>query len=182
MSAKHLLSLELPASNNTKVFRVSDISTYATGLDVDCGTLQITPPGFSQPTTIEVVPHFNLVLNGCTLGIQTSGCGSSQTNLPDGIYWIRYSVSPNDKVFVEYNHLRMTQTLNRYYNILCTLEMGACEPEPDVKAKLNELRLIKSFLDAAVAKVEYCNEPSNGMELFIYAKKRLEKLALACHC
>lgn len=178
MAAKHQLALELPPSNNVKVFRISDISTYAEGLATDCGTLQITPPGFNQPTTIEVLPHFNLVLNGCTLGLQQTNCGTHQNNLPDGIYWIRYSVSPNDKVYVEYNHLRMTQTLNRYYNTLCTLEMAACEPEPDVKEQLNELRLIKSFLDAAQAKVEYCHELSEGMDLFLYAQKRLQKFLL----
>lgn len=175
MASKHQLSLELPASNNVKVFRISDVSTYAEGLGTDCGTLQITPPGFSQPTTIEVLPHFNLVLNGCTLGVQQTGCGSYQYNLPDGIYWIRYSVSPNDKVYVEYNHLRMTQTLNKYFNALCTLELAACEPDPDVKEQLKELSMIKSFLDAAVAKVEYCQELHEGMDLFLYAQKRLQK-------
>jgi len=54
--------------------------------------------------------------------------------------------------------------------------MAACEPDADVKEKLAELRLIKSFIDAAKAKVEYCHDPEAGMELLLYAKKRLDKI------
>jgi hypothetical protein len=182
MATKHQLSLELPDTNNVKVFRIFDTSLYGQGLQVDCGKLRITSPGFNLPVVIEALPHFNLVLNACVLGLQRSGCGTHSEILPDGIYVINYSVSPNDKVYVEYNHLRMTQLTNKYYNILCELEMAACEPDQDVKEKLDELRLIKSFMDAAKAKVEYCHDPELGMELFIYAKKRLDRLALSCHC
>ena len=176
MASKHQLSLELPESNNIKVFRIFDTSLYAEGVNVDCGTLQITSPGFNLPVAIEVLPNFNMVLNGCSLGIQRTGCGVTSAALPDGIYVINYSVSPNSNVFVEYNHLRVTQTLNQYYHILAELEMSACEPAPDVKEKLEELRLIKSFIDAAKAKVEIVHEPEAGMQLFTYAKKRLDRL------
>jgi hypothetical protein len=180
MAEKHQLSLELPDTNNTKVFRIFDTSIYASDLDVQCGTLQITAPGFNLPVSIEVLPHFNLVLNACTLGIQTIGCGENSSRMPDGIFMVRYSVSPHDKVYVEYQHLRVTQTLNKYYNELGQLEMAACEPDADVKEQLKELRLIKSFIDAAKSKVEYCHSPQEGMELFIYAQKRLQKFSDTC--
>lgn len=175
MPNKHQLSLEVPDTNNPRVFRIFDTSLYSSLLDITCGTLSITSPGFNQPVNIEVLPHFNLILNACTLGIQSSGCGSSSERLPDGIYTIRYSVSPNDKVYVEYLYLRETQLLNKYFSQLCEIELAACEPAPDVKDQLNELRLIKSFLDAAKAKVEVCGSPSQGMELMMYAQKRLQK-------
>lgn len=176
MASKHQLSLELPDTNNIKVLRIFDTSLYAEGMNVDCGTLRVTSPGFNLPRAIEVLPHFNLVLNACSLGLQTTGCGEVSQALPDGIYVINYSVSPNTSVFVEYNHLRTTQTVNRWFQLLCDVELAACEPDADVKDRLNELRLIKSFIDAAKAKVEYCNAPEEGMELFTYAKKRLDKL------
>jgi len=176
MSSKHQLSLELPESNNIRVMRIADTSSYSSDLPVDCATLSITSPGFNQPANIEVLKGFNLPLNACTLGLQSTGCGQATHPLPDGIYIIRYSVAPNDKSYVEYSHLRVTQTNNRYFNLLCELEMGACEPDADIKDRLEELNLIKSFIDAAVAKVEYCHEPEKGMELLTYAKKRLDKI------
>lgn len=176
MASKHQLSLELPDTNNIKVLRIFDTSIYADGVGQDCGILSITSPGFNLPVNIEMLPGFNTTLTACTLGLQKTGCSEAVQPLPDGIYVINYSMSPNSIVQVEYNHLRVTQTVNRYYNLLCELEMGACEPDADIKEKLAELRLIKSFIDAAKAKVEYCHSPEAGMELLLYAKKRLDKI------
>lgn len=180
MAIKHQLSLEVPETNNVKVLRVFDTSLYATSFDTSCGLLQITSPGFNLPVNIDVLPHYNLVLNACTLGLQRQGCGETSSPIPDGIYVIRYSVAPNDKVFVEYHHLRVTQTMNKYASELSKLEMAACEPAADVKEKLQELRLIKSFIDAAKVQVEYAHCPEKGMELLVYAQKRLNKLSSYC--
>lgn len=176
MAYKHQLSLEVPDTNNCSVFRIFDTSIYDEHVPVTCGTLEITSPGYNQPVSIEVLPLFNLVLNGCTLGIQKQGCGTVSERLPDGIYTIRYSVSPNDKVYVEYYYLRTCMTNNKYFNELCKLELAACEPQAEVKEQLQELRLIKSFIDAAKAKIEQCNDLQEGMELFLYAQKRLQKI------
>ena len=158
MASKHQLSLELPDTNNIKVLRLFDTSLYAEDLAIDCGTLRITSPGFNLPVAIEILKGFNIVLNACSLGLQRTNCQDASQPIPDGVYVINYSVAPNTSVFVEYNHLRTTQTINKYFNLLCDLEMSACEPDADVKEKLEELRLIKGFIDAAKAKVEYCHE------------------------
>ena len=123
---------------------------------------------------------FNLVLNACTLGFVADGCNEIAPALPDGIYRIKYSVSPNDKVYVEYYHLRMTQTYNVYNQQLCKLELATCEPSVEVRARLNELRLIKSYFDAAKIKAEECHDPNLAMELLLYAKKRLDKYIGGC--
>jgi hypothetical protein len=180
MAYKHQLSLEVPDTNNCSVFRVLDTSIYDEHVPITCPKLEITSPGFNEPVVIDVLQGFNLILNGCTLGLQTSGCGTTSERLPDGIYTLKYSVSPNDKVFVEYHYLRVCQTLNKYYNELCKLELAACEPEPDIKDALNELRLIKSYIDAAKAKVEQCSALQQGMDLFMYAQSRLQKFGSYC--
>ena len=185
MAIKHQLSVEVPDTNNCSVFRIIDTSLYAQGLEVDCAKLEITSPGFNLPVVIDIpnpaTNPFSYILNGCTLGIQSSGCGSISERLPDGIYTIRYSVSPNEKTYVEYYYLRACMTLNKYYNQLCKVELAACEPTADVKEELDELRLIKSFIDAAKAKIEECGSPQQGMELFLYAQKRLQKLEDSCY-
>jgi hypothetical protein len=177
---KHQLSLEIPDTNNTQIFRLFDTSTYATDLKTTCGMIQITAPGFTVPVQIETLPYFNLVLNACTLGIYQGGCSEYMPDLPDGIYKVAYSVSPNDQVFVEYQYLRITHLLNEYFEQLCKLEIAGCEPTAEVKAKLRELRFIRSLLDAAKVKVEYCNAPTQGIEMFQYAQKRLHKFSGGC--
>lgn len=174
---RHVLSLDVTETNNIKVFRIADTSIYA-DMPITCGVLQIQAPGFNVIQQFDVVPNFSLVVNACSLGIQTEDCGTNPGNLPDGIYKLQYSVSPNDKVFVEYAHLRTTATMNKYYNLLCDLELAACEPEAVIKDQLEKLREIRSFIDAAKAKAEYCHELDKGMELLKYAQKQLNNFSL----
>ncbi len=175
----HQLFLEIPHTNNPLIFRVVDTSIYTDLIPVTCPLVQITSPGFNTSQDIQLeddTKNFSLSLNTCGLGLQVADCGSSSQIIPDGVYYIRFSVSPNDKVYVEYAHLRVTQFINKYNQKLCTLEMAACDPPADVKEQLKELRLIKSFVDAAKVKVEECHQIDEGMELFQYAQKRLSKL------
>jgi hypothetical protein len=175
--ANHVLSLEVPDVMNTCIIKLFDTSVYATGMPVICPTLAITVPGFVYSSEISVTQNFNETITACDLGLQTTGCDLSQyANLPDGIYVIRYSVSPNEYVYVEYNHLRITQAMLRYQKILCDLDVADCEPPAQVQEKLRQLQKIRSYFSAAKAKVEVCHEPKKGMRIYNYALKLLEKM------
>ena len=176
--ARHVLSLEAPDTLNCTILRVIDTSVYTDNINVECPILEITLPGFTNSVEIgetKIAPGFMLNLTACDLEVQTNGCGTSYSNLPDGIYVIKYSVSPNDTVNVEYNHLRVSNLLNNYKKIVCELDVAACDPTKETEAKLRELSLIREYIDAAKSKVELCHEPKKGMELYTYAKKRLSK-------
>jgi hypothetical protein len=175
--ANHVLSLEVPDVMNTCIIKIFDTSVYATGMPVVCPILNVTVPGFNYSSEISVTPGFSLTLTACDLGLQSTGCDTSvYSNLPDGIYIIKYSVSPNEFVYVEYNHMRITQALNKYYNILCQLDVSDCDPSAIVEEKLKKLRKIKMYLEAAKAKVEFCHEPEKGMRIYKYAVKLLNKM------
>lgn len=184
----HLLSLESPDTLNSCILKIVDTSAYVDGLPIKCPWLYVTPPGFTQPviftdsTTPSITPGFILNLTACQLGLQTINCGSSFSNLPDGIYIIKYSISPNDQVYVEYNHLRITCALKTYQAILCEIDLGTCDPPADIKTKLDKLRLAKMYLDAAKAQVEYCHHPDKGITLYKYAVKLLNKLSCSSSC
>ena len=105
MANKHILSLEIPTVSNCELLCIKDTSQYSSELAVDCEELLITLPGFSVPVLVKVNKDFDMCLNACIMAIQKINCGTVQQNIPDGIYIIRYSVSPNTKVFVEYNHV-----------------------------------------------------------------------------
>ena len=111
------------------------------------------------------------------MAIQKTNCGTVQQNIPDGIYIIRYSVSPNTKVFVEYNHLRVTSLMTEYYKVLCDLDVQACQPESRKQSLLDEMNFIRTLIDAAVANTEYCESAAQGMQLYNYAKQRLNKIS-----
>jgi hypothetical protein len=176
--AKHVLSLEAPDTMNLCQLRLMDTSVYNPDVEIKCPILEITLPGFNYAVQLgesDIAPGFILNLTACDLEVQTENCNSEFYTLPDGIYVIKYSVSPNDAVYVEYNHLRITKALNRYNSILCELDLGACEPDAKLEEQLKKLRKIRMYLDAAKAKVETCHEPRKGMELYKYAVKLLDK-------
>ena len=186
MAAKHILSLEIPECvSNCDIFSIKDTSEYVEKnyLKVDCGHLYITPPGFKTPQKlIKTAKGFDLHLSACALGVQTTECDSCRNALPDGIYTVRYSVSPHEKVYVEYNHLRTTVIINDYYNKLCDLNLKACEPNTAMKELTSEMKFIRTMIDAAKAKVEYGHSPNEGMELYNYALERLKKITCDVSC
>lgn len=177
--ANHILSVEVPTVMNPCIIKLFDTSAYTSLLPVTCPTLNITVPGFSYSVQLDVTQDFAETITACDLGLQTVDCGTVNVDIPDGVYIIKYSVSPNDLVYVEYNHMRITQALNKYYNVLCDVDANACEPPFKIKQKLEELRLIKMYLEAAKSKVEFCHEPQKGMSLYNYALKLLNKMT--CH-
>ena len=177
--ARHILSLEMPDTLNNCILPIFDTSTYTDLNAVVCPYLQITPPGYVETVNFEepvIEPGFIKYFTACDLLMQTTGCGTTNYDLPDGIYIIRWSVSPNDIVYVEYNHLRITKALNIIQKIYCDLDLGTCDPPAAVKEKLEKLTLIQNYLKAAKAKVEYCHEPNDGMELYRYAMRLLDKM------
>lgn len=170
--AKHVLSLEVPDISNDCILRIVDTSLYSELITVNCPTLQIIPPGFDHDVTIDagtLVGGFTTNITACDLGLQTDSCDAEQWPLPDGIYQIRYSVAPNEYVYVQYNHLRITQAINRYKQLLCNLDLGACEPKTQTQRKLRKLLDVKGYLEAAKAKVEFCEDIDAGMVLYNYA-------------
>lgn len=174
--ANHVLSLEIPPVGNTCVLKIFDTSVYSAQVAVFEPKLEITVPGYSSAAEVHFQPQSSCALTTCDLGLQTTNCGQSYANLPDGIYVVKYTVDPNKVVYVEYNHLRTTQAMNLYQKILCDIDVADCDPPAKVKDKLNHLRLIKMYLEAAKAKVETCHEAQEGMTLYNYALKLLNKL------
>jgi hypothetical protein len=174
--ANHVLSLEVPTVMNPCILTIMDTSVYTDLIPVTCEHLNITVPGFQYSVQLDVNAGFLENITACDLNLQTSDCGTQFVDIPDGIYIIKYSVSPNDQVYVEYNSLRITKALNRYYNILCRLDVAACDPPFRIKERLQELNFIKMYLEAAKSKVEFCHEPQKGMTLYNYALKLLNKM------
>jgi hypothetical protein len=174
----HKLSLEIPETLAECQIRIKDTSIYADGITPSCPKLDITVAGFNHPTVFTeptISTYFDSAFTACSLGLQREGCNDRMDILPDGIYIVKYSVSPNDYVFVEYNHLRRTKALNMYNKELCEFKMRDCEPSACNESKFDRLQKIKMYLDAAKAKVEVCHNPQEGMELYNMALKMLQK-------
>ena len=179
--ANHVLSLEIPTVTTPTVLKIFDTSVYSPLVSVFNPRLQILAPGFSNSVELTFVPESAPSITACDLQMQTEGCGQTYNNLPDGIYKVTYIADATGVVNVQYSHLRMTCALNKYEKILCDIDVADCDPPASVKEKLRELQLIHMYLQAAKAKVETCHEDQEGMTLFNYAVKLLDKINCK-HC
>lgn len=169
---KHILGLDFPDTSCEHILKVVDSSLYSKLLNVDCERLDIIVPNLTHPVYIDVSKGFILNLSASDLGI-ISEDSDEVYNLPDGIYKISYSVSPNDKTIVTYSILRVVSLLNKYYKELCKLNLEKCEQDVVILQRLKDLRFIKSLIDAAKSKVDYCKSPKQGLEMYNYAKDML---------
>ena len=180
MAIKHILQLDVPETACENIIRIVDTSIYAdlSLLPVVCQQLDITMPGMSEPVYITegLTPNFCKVFSAADLGMD---CPPGSP-IHDGLYKIRYSISPNDKSFVEYYHLRTTATTNRYYAEICKLRLRECEPTSEELQHYKDLNYIKMLIDAAKAKAEYCHAPDQGVEMLSYANKLLDKYIMGC--
>lgn len=174
---RHILALEVPYTTNEGIFRLDDVSVYA-DMPVNCPNVQILPPGYKVPASIDPLQSgFRLILNSCTLGISPIGdCSQMLPNIPDGLYHIRYSVSPNDRVYVEYDHLRTVKALNRYYELLCSINLQCCLPGKETEETLRELDIIYNYILGAKVTVENCHRQEDGINLLRYANVLMDKM------
>lgn len=188
MAIRHTLALDIPETACENILRIWDASVYGDGLEIDCPRLDIYLPGFSLPIyyvnndTISppavLEPGFVKNFSTSDLGITTAD--SVPQAFPDGLYTIKYSVSPNETVYVEYYHLRTTQLMNRYYKEVCKIQLQACEPTAEQHQKMHDLRYIKMYIDAAKSKAEYCHSPIQAIEMYQYAEQLLAKYLTGC--
>ena len=166
----HQLSLDVQETTNEMVLIVLDSSVYDNILPVECQTLEVTLPGAMSPKSFEI----NELGTKITLTYADFHEGEDCA-LPDGIYILKYSISPNDKVYVEYNHMRTTLLLNQYKRAFCSVDLTSATPDKETQKKLDLLREIKDFIDASKIQVEICLNPEKGIALYAYAKKLLER-------
>jgi hypothetical protein len=179
MATRHILSLDVLDVSAPHILKIADTSVYADPvlLPVECPRLEIWLPGMNTAARLEgLAPGFVQSVSLRDLGLAGANPDDHEPcELPDGLYRIRYSVSPNDRVFVEYNHLRTVRAMNGYLSELCRVRLEACEPTPEQHQQLHDLRYIKQYLEAAKAKAEICGAPLQAVEMLAYAEKLLDR-------
>lgn len=172
----HKLALEIPDTLNTKILRIEDYSDYSENVPIECQKLEVTCPGFFEPVVItDLEPGFIVNLTACKLGLQLYDCDINQLSIPDGVYSVRYSLSPSSQVNVEYKYLKASSLLQKYREILCSIPLDGTQPDEDTEAQLKLLNEIKTYIEAAKIKVETCHDVNKGMNLYNYAKTLLGK-------
>lgn len=171
------LEVHIETTNNCKILKVVDNSIYNPDITVENAILEIIVPGYTCPVIFNVTPGFVLLLNSSSLNIATASSYVALLPLPEGIYNIKYSIRPNNQLFIEYDYLRNCQQFQRYIVACCTFFDKKCTFCDNDTIKLRkDLIWIKELIDAAKFKVEDCGECREGLELYNEANTLLLKL------
>jgi len=161
------LSLDIINTGNLNSFRIMDNSDYNPNLPVTCALLEIKPPGKSQSIYFDMLPNFNKAFNASNLHIQLAANYSSLLPLPDGIYYIKYSINPADQLYVEYYYLHNANQYKDYINKCCELYSSKCSlSKKEYNIKVKELRDIKDMIDASKYLVEWCDKSESGQDMY----------------
>ena len=161
---------------NPNLLVVKDASYYNPDIEVTNAYLEILPPGFRENLLIEVDPRFIEILDSNSLNLTSPCKDNSLSELPDGLWTIRYSICPNDKLYVEYTFLRNTKQLIEFQKLYCAL--NHCS-SLELENKLKELEVINSYIKAAEYKAE-CGQYKQALELYDYANKLIKKDDCGC--
>lgn len=174
----HRLDIEIIDTMNTEVFKVMDFSVYSDMLPFVCPRLWITAPGFEYSAEIpeaELQKGFNLTLTACNLELQKYSCDSIMDELPDGLYIVKYAVSPHEYISVTEKHLRITKTMQDVYKAYCKLEAEKCYTTSEKEQELYKIYMAEAKLRVAKAKVS-CGKVEEGLWLFENVRKNIDKI------
>jgi hypothetical protein len=121
------LYLDIITNTSGKSFLIKDISMYNPDGPVTCGQLKIEVPGWTKPAFYDVLPNFELLVNMSNLGIQKGAKYETLQDLPDGEYYIKYSINPNDKLFVNYVYFNTHSLYKSYITKVHTFLETKCD-------------------------------------------------------
>lgn len=171
------LALQEIPTNDCKFMRLADNSVYNPNVPIENPILEILVPGFECAALINVTPGFNTLLNSSNLKIAPASGYNQLTVLPDGPYHIRYSIKPNDKLFVTYTLFRVCQITQRYLKAVCSLFDEQCGiSKAEFEERRKKLVWVKELIDASKTLAEDCNEEQKAVDLYNEANRLLTNL------
>ena len=175
MPTLNLDILVLPTYNKM-LLGVADASTYVT-TPVN-PTIEITVPSFGTVVLPFTVNNYNL-FNSESLGITATG--AALVPLPDGIYKLKYSITPAITNYVEKTILRVDQLQERFDEAFMKLDMMECDKAIKTQSKV-DLNTIYFFIQGAIAAANNC-ALETATTLYNQAQKMLNNFVKNnCNC
>lgn len=165
----------LNEKNDLAKIYFADISTYANNITITTPTIEITAPGFAK-MALDFVPNSVNIYTAANLNID---CDATST-LPDGIYTVRYTISPSTKYYIEKTFIRITALKCKWAKAVLTVDLDcACGESKQNQLKL-QLRDIKELIEGAVASSNDC-DTQGAYDKYTLANKLLDRLKY-CDC
>jgi hypothetical protein len=144
------LGLNIIDTHDSKTIGIVDTSWYNPDIAIETPVLEIIPPGYSQP----VSPFFQArslnIFNSNGVGITKASCEEELTELPDGLWKVKYSICPNDMLFIERFFLRTDRIQCKFTQAFLTLDLSDVNDEQQ-ESNREKLQIIEDFIEGAIA-------------------------------
>jgi len=139
--------------------------------------LEINVPNFGIVNIPFVVNELN-IFSSANLGITPVGTNQP---LPDGIYFLKYTVSPPHINFVEKSFMRVDRLQEKFDEAFMRLDMMECDRAIKMQAKV-ELTTVSFFINGAIAAANNC-AIVEANKLYLQADKMLNNfMRRNCGC
>lgn len=163
---------------NTLTLGIADASTYPVSPAVTSPTIEITVPGFGMVSLPFNINDFN-IFNSASLGL--TAVGDPLLPLPDGVYYLRYSVTPAYINYVERTIIRVEQLQEKFDNAFMKLDMMECDLAIRRQQKVN-LNSIYYFIQGSIAAANTCAVDTSN-KLYAQANNMLNNfIKNNCYC
>jgi hypothetical protein len=164
---------------NTLTLGVADASTYDTDPPVvSSPTIEITVPNFGV-VSLPFVPNDFNIFNSASLGL--SLVGEPLIPLPDGIYYLKYTVAPALTYNVERNIMRTELIQEKFDNAFMKLDLMECDLAIKTQSKVT-LNSIYYMISGSIAAANNC-AVDTANKLYIQADNMLNNFIRSnCGC
>jgi len=142
-------------THNTLTMAVADVSFYPSNFVVTNPTYEITPPSFPK-ATVSFVKSEVLFLNGNNLNLTCVTDPSMLTDLPDGIWTIKQSISPAIDFNIEKSFLRTTRIEQKFGKAFLKTDLIECNRDVKIE-QMKVLDEIWFYIQAAISASNQCN-------------------------
>jgi hypothetical protein len=137
---------------NINTLNVVDASTYPDNPPVVTNpNIEITVPGFDVVNIPFDVNNFNIFTSS---SLQITAAGVNQP-LPDGVYHLKYSITPAYENYVEKSFMRVDKLQQKFDEAFMKLDMMECDRAIKTQSKV-ELNSIYFFIQGAIAAANNC--------------------------
>jgi len=143
------LDIQVVPTYDKDLLSIQDISTYAT--TPTSPTIEIKVPGWDTEVLV-FVPNTINNFDSTELGITTTG---NETAIPDGIYYLKYSIAPAIDNYVEKSILITNNLQEKFDEAFMKLDMMECDRAIKQQSKV-DLNTIYLMIQGAIAAANTC--------------------------
>lgn len=132
----------------------------------DMPILEVTKPMFKEVFRIHIIPNQVNIINSINLGFDCD------TDLPDGLYTLKYGVNPHDVVYLCKDYFKISLLLGKIDNLLIALDTCDLDAKKAIKNSIMDLFILTKAIEANTAN----GRTQMAVEQYKLATKIIEKL------